>query len=104
MLNLDTDGGQTMRGFSKSETVGFFVAGAAVGAAVALLFAPKTGAQTRKDIRKFSKKTVNQLDDLQSDVRDQISEGYDQMMEVFDNVKEFVEDGRMKLQKMIRTA
>ena len=93
-----------MRGFSKTEVVGFFVTGAAVGAAVALLFAPKTGAQTRKDIRRFSKNTINQLDNLQSDVRDQLSEGYEQVMEVFDNVKEFVEDGRMKLQKMIRTA
>lgn len=93
-----------MRGFSKGDAVGFFIAGAAVGAAVALLFAPKSGAQTRKDIRRFSKRTVNQLDDLQNDLRHQINEGYEQVMEVFDNVKEYVEDGRAKLQKMIQTA
>jgi gas vesicle protein len=93
-----------MRGFSKTDAVGFFIAGAAVGAAVGLICAPKAGAQTRKDIRRFSKKTVNRLDDLQSDVREQITEGYEQVMEVFDNVKEYVEDGKTKLQKMIRIA
>jgi len=93
-----------MRGYSRTEAVGFFITGAAVGAALGLIFAPKAGAQTRKDIRRFSKKAANRLDDLQSDVREQIEDGYEQVLEVFDNVKEYVEDGRNKLQKMMRTA
>ena len=93
-----------MRGFSKTEVVGFFVTGAAVGAAVALLFAPKSGSQTRKDIKRFSKKAVNQFDDFQNDVREQMTGGYDQVMEIFDNVKDYVEDGKTKLRKMIQTA
>jgi len=93
-----------VRGFSKTDAMGFFITGAAVGAAVALLLAPKSGAQTRKDISRFSKKAINRIDDLQCDVREQINEGYEQVMEVFDNVKEYVEDGKNKLQKMIRTA
>ena len=93
-----------MRGFSKSQVVWFFFSGAAVGVAAALLFAPKTGVQTRKDIRRFSKKAVNQLDDLQNDFREQLNDGYEQVMEVFDNVKDYVEEGRNRLQKMIRTA
>jgi gas vesicle protein len=68
-----------MRGFSKSEVAGFFLTGAAIGAAAALLFAPKTGSQMRKDIRRFSKKTIDQLDDLQTDIRDQINDGYSQV-------------------------
>jgi len=68
-----------MRGFSKTEVAGFVIAGAAIGAAAALLFAPKTGNQMRKDIRRLSKRTVNQLDDLQSDLRGQINEGYTQV-------------------------
>jgi gas vesicle protein len=72
-----------MRGFSKTEAAGFFLTGAAIGAAAALLFAPKTGSQMRKDIRRFSKKTIDQLDDLKSDfrdqLRDQINEGYTQV-------------------------
>lgn len=86
-----------MRGFSKTHVAGFFLTGAAVGAAVALVFAPKSGAQTRKDIRRFSKKTIDQLDDFQDDVREQI-------VEVFDNVKEYVEDGKERIQKMIQSA
>ena len=93
-----------MRGFSKTDAVGFLITGAAIGAAFALLYAPKTGEQTRRDIRRFSKKAANQIDDLQNEIRDQISEGYDQVMEVFDNVKEYVEDGTSKLHKLIRTA
>ena len=65
-----------MARFSKTQIVGFFITGAAVGAAVALIWAPKSGAQMRKDIRRLTKKTVDQLDDLQSDIREQITEGY----------------------------
>jgi len=93
-----------MRGFSKTQVAGLFFTGAAVGAAVALLFAPKSGVQTRRDIRRFSKKTVGQLDDLQSDLRTQLSEGYDQVREALDNVKEYVEDGKTRLRKVIQTA
>lgn len=91
-----------MRGISKTQVAGLFLTGAAVGAATALLFAPKSGAQTRKDVRRFSKKTVDQLDDLQSDIREQISERYDQVIEVFENVKEYVEDGKNKIQKLVK--
>ncbi len=93
-----------MRGFSKTQVVGFFLTGVAVGTAVALLYAPKSGVETRKQIRRFSKKAVHQLDDLQNDLREQISDGYQQVMEVFGDAKEYVQEGRNKLQKMIRTA
>jgi len=93
-----------MRGFSKTEVAGFFLTGAAIGAVAGLLMAPKSGTQTRRDIRRFSKKTIDQLDDLQSDVREQITDGYEQVLDAFDNVKEFVGDGKTRLQRMIRTS
>ena len=93
-----------MRGFSKTRMAGLFVTGAAVGAAVGLLIAPKSGMQTRRDIRKFSKKAVGQLDGLQCDIRDQINDSYDQMRDMFDNVKDYVEDGRARLRKMMQSA
>ncbi len=93
-----------MRGFSKTEVAGFFLTGAAIGAVAGLMLAPKTGAQTRKDLRRLSKKTMDQLDDLQSDVREQITDRYEQVLEVFDNVKEFVGDGKTRLQRMIKTS
>ena len=88
---------------SKTQMAGFLIAGAALGAFVTLIFAPKSGAQTRKDIRRFSKKTVNQLDELQQDVREQVSGGYEQVKEAIDNVKEYVKDGKSGLQKLIKT-
>jgi gas vesicle protein len=93
-----------MRGFSKTQVAGFFLTGAAVGTVVGLLFAPKSGTQTRRDIRKFSKRTVDQLDDLQSDICDQISESYGQVVDVIDSVREYVEDGKTRLRKMMKTA
>jgi len=93
-----------MHGFSKTQVAGFFITGAAVGAVIGLILAPKSGAQTRRDIRKFSKKTVSQLDSLQSEIRGQISEGYGQVVEVLENVKEYVEDGKHRLQRLVRAA
>jgi gas vesicle protein len=83
---------------------GFFLTGAAVGAAVALVLAPKSGAHTRRDIRRFSKKAMDQFDDLQSDVKSQISEGYEQVLNAFDNVKGYVENGKNRLQKIVTSA
>jgi gas vesicle protein len=93
-----------MARISKTQVCGLLMTGALVGATVALLFAPKTGAQTRKDIRKFSRKTMDRLDDLQDDVRSQISDGYEHALEAFETVKEFVENGRERLQKLVKTA
>jgi gas vesicle protein len=93
-----------MARFTKSQLAGFFLTGAAVGATMALVLAPKSGAQTRRDIRRFSKKAMNQFDDLQSDMREQITEGYEQVLNVFDNVKGYVEDGKNRIQKIITTA
>ena len=93
-----------MRGFSKTEVAGFFLTGAAIGAVAGLLLAPKSGVQTRRDLRRFSKKAIDQLDDLQADVREQITDRCEQVVEAFDNMKEFVGDGKTRLQKMIRTS
>ncbi len=86
-----------MERFSKSLMAGVFIAGAAVGAAAALLYAPKSGAQTRKDLRKFSKRTVDKIDDLQNDVRGQITDWVE-------DVSGVIEDGKSRLKKMIQTA
>jgi gas vesicle protein len=93
-----------MRGFTKRHVACSLLTGAAIGAAVALLYAPQNGAQTRKSLRKFSRRAADQLEDLQDDVRTQINDRYEQVLEVFDNVKEYVEDGKSRLKKMIQTA
>src|SRR5687767_7024850 len=111
---------------SMKQAAGFLCAGAMVGAAVALLYAPQSGVRTQNDIKKFARKTVNRLDDLQEDIRDQVgnwvddmaevvqdgvdrgktlgAEGYAQVLQGFDNMKQCVEDGRSRLEHMIKTA
>ena len=93
-----------MAQFTKKQMLGVFLTGAVAGAAAALLYAPKSGAQTPSDIRRFSRKAADQFDSMQEDVRDQLGAGYDQVMEMLDNVKEYVEDGKIRLQKLIQIA
>jgi gas vesicle protein len=105
---------------------GFLLAGALMGAAVALLYAPQSGVRTKKDIRKFARKTVDRLDDLQVDIRDRVAdwaddmaeavkdgvergkklgaEGYEQVLQGFDSAKKCVEDGKSRFEKLIKTA
>jgi len=104
---------------------GFLLVGAMMGAAVALLYAPQSGDRTKKDIRKFTRKTVNRLDDLQEDIRDKVAdwvddmaeavkdgvvrgkklgaESYEQVLQGFDNAKQCVEDGRSRFEKLIKS-
>ena len=89
---------------SKTQVAGFVTIGAALGAFVALMFAPKSGAQTRKDMRRFSKKTAKQIDQLQQDVRDQVGGGIDGAKEAVNNMKEYLKDGKIGLEKLIKIA
>jgi gas vesicle protein len=105
------------------KAAGFLLVGAVVGAGVALLYAPQSGAQTKKDIRKFARNTVDRLDDLQTDMRDQVSgwvdditetvkagadrgkklsaEGYAKVLHAFDSAKKSVDDGKLRMETLI---
>ena len=111
---------------SMKQASGFLLTGAMVGAAVALLYAPQSGARTTKDIKKFARKTVDRLDDLQGDIRDKVTdwvddmtevvkdgvvrgkklgaEGYEQVLQGFDNAKKCVEDGKSRFEQLIKAA
>ena len=111
---------------SMKQAAGFFFTGAMVGAAVTLLYAPQSGARTTRDIRRFSRKSLARLDDLQGNIRDQVTEwvehftdlvkdgidsgkklgadGYEQVLEGFDTAKKCVEDGKMRIEHIIKTA
>jgi gas vesicle protein len=108
------------------QAAGFLLAGAMVGAAIALLYAPQSGVRTKKDIKKFARTTVDRLDNLQENIRDQVAdwvddmtevvkdgvdrgkklgaEGYEQVLQGFDNAKKCVEDGRTRIENLIKTA
>jgi gas vesicle protein len=108
---------------SKTDTkkaTGFLLVGAALGAGVALLYAPQSGSQTKKDIRRLARKTVDGLDDLQTNIRDQVTdwvedvtasikgrgkkvgaEAYAQVLQSFDSVKETVDEGKARVEHLI---
>lgn len=48
--------------------IGAFVLGAAVGAGLALLFAPRTGEETRRDLQRRARKVGDQAQELVSEV------------------------------------
>ena len=59
----------------KSEPgVGTFLAGLAIGAGLALLFAPRSGEETRRDIERRARKIGEQAQDLVSEVTESVSE------------------------------
>ena len=109
--------------FTGKQVLGLLITTAAAGAAIGLLYAPKSGVQTRRNVRRFSRETVDRLDTLQEDIRDQVgcwvenvsdvvTEGiqtgkkvsnqtYDQVMEAFDSAKRVVEEGKIRLEKIL---
>lgn len=115
-----------MAQINMKQAAGILFAGAIVGSAIALLYAPQSGIRTKKDIKKFARKTVYRLDDLQEDISDQVgnwvedmaevvkdgvdrgkklsAEGYERVVQGFDNVKKCVEDGRSRFEQLIKTA
>ena len=108
------------------QAAGCLLAGAMVGAAVAFLYAPQSGVRTRKDIRRFAGSTVDRLDELQGVIRDQAAgwvddisevvkdgveagktlgaESYEKVLQGFDKARQCVEDGRSRIELLIKTS
>lgn len=56
----------------KNSNVGKFLVGLGIGAGLGMLFAPKSGTETRKDLKKTFDKFVNSLKDIDvNEVRDE---------------------------------
>ena len=53
--------------------IGSFVLGLAVGAGLALLFAPKTGEETRRELQRRVRKVGDQAQDFVAEVTDSVS-------------------------------
>ncbi len=77
---------------------GAFLLGGVVGAAMALLYAPQSGRETRKDIaktaRKIKKETVNlvedsidSINDFAGDVKDKVSDIIERGRDLSDSAK-----------------
>lgn len=71
------------------------LAGAAAGAALALLYAPQEGKKTRKDLQRFGKRALDKAEEFQSELREQVNDLIEGIVETsnqgFDKGKEFTE-------------
>jgi gas vesicle protein len=54
--------------------IGAFVAGLAIGAGLALLFAPRTGEETRRELQARARKVGDQAQSFVSDVSDSVTQ------------------------------
>jgi len=85
-----------------------FLLGGAVGAVVALLYAPRSGAETREEIRNAYERSRSRLGDLQTDVADRIArlvdEIQDKSSELLASGKAMAEERRKDLQEALAIA
>lgn len=56
----------------KQPGIGSFLLGLAVGAGVALLFAPRTGEETRRDLQRRAREVGDQAQDLVSEISESV--------------------------------
>ncbi|HTD43417.1 MAG TPA: YtxH domain-containing protein [Bryobacteraceae bacterium] len=76
----------------------WFVAGAALGAAVALLYAPQAGDRTRRMISRKAKESREVLSESGRDLLDKGRDLYEKGRKVADDAAELFERGRRKVQ------
>ena len=72
----------------------WFVAGAAIGASLALLYAPQSGRDTRRLIKKKTREGREVLSDTSRDLMDKGRELYEKGLRVADDAAEMIERGR----------
>ena len=68
--------------------VTFLLIGLGIGAATALLLAPKTGKEMRKDLRRGYKDARERISDLTDDARDRVEDVLDRGAEIVEAVRE----------------
>ncbi len=72
----------------------WFIAGAAVGASIALLYAPQSGAATRKLLKKKTREGREALSEHAGEWMDKGRELYEKGLRVADEAAEMIERGR----------
>lgn len=86
--------------------MGTFIWGAAIGAAVALLFAPQSGIETRREIKRRARKAKRQARDQVDAVQDAVVDRYEsarrQVEDRIDDVRSAVELKKRQAQEAVR--
>lgn len=96
---------------------GAFLAGGLVGAALALLYAPQSGSETRRDIAKSARRikkgavemaedTIESITDFADDIKDRASDIIESGIEMSEHAKKEIiksfEDGQRAIEKQKR--
>lgn len=85
---------------------GAFLWGALVGAAAALLFAPKSGEETQADIKEGARRLRRTAEDKFSELRETVEEGYERaredVSERVDTAREQVRERKQKAEEALK--
>ena len=71
--------------------IGSFIAGIAIGAGLALLFAPKTGEETRRDLQRRARRVGDQAQDFVSEVTESVGQRF---QEARSSVEDHIDSAR----------
>ena len=78
-----------------------FLLGGAIGALIALLYAPKSGKQTRRDIsktaRRIKRETVDLVEDTIDDIHDFASDMKDKVSDIIDKGKDLSDSAKKEV-------
>ena len=78
--------------------VGWFLAGAVIGASIALLYAPKSGKDTRKYLGQTTKDGQKAMEQSGRELMDKGKELYDRGKQIAEDAAELFERGRKLVQ------
>jgi gas vesicle protein len=78
--------------------LGWFIAGVAVGAAVAILYAPKSGKDTRKYIGKSANQSRDAMEASGKELMDKGKELYDRGKQIAEDAADLFERGKKLVQ------
>ncbi len=81
--------------------IGWFVGGALIGAAVALLVAPQSGKRTRRDLKKQAEKGRKSFLESSQDIVARGRELYERGREIAEETAEIFERGRKIAEKTV---
>ncbi|AKL97565.1 YtxH domain-containing protein [Endomicrobium proavitum] len=87
----------------KKDALLAFIVGGVIGAAIGILYAPKSGKETRKDIKKLGDEFADTVGDLSDEVKETgrkiYEEGREKVLSKRDKISEALEAGKKAFEK-----